>query len=323
MSTASTTSTKHSLRHARRILRRKFGHSSRNALILIHLRENYRTALVAIPALLVSSFFAINFAKAASAPPLLLANELGPQVDPAKYLVSEKFDGVRAVWDGATLRFRSGRAVHAPAWFITKLPASQPLDGELWLGRGRFDALSGIVRKTEPQDPDWRQVKYMIFELPDAAGTFAERAQKIRDVVAQAQWPQLIAVEQFRVADRVALKRTLDQIVRAGGEGLMLHLADAPYVTGRSDVLLKLKPLQDTEAVVIEHVPGKGKYQGMLGALRVQMPDGKKFLIGTGFSDEVRRKPPPVGMTITYTYRGVSNTGLPRFASYLRVREDF
>lgn len=274
-------------------------------------------------AIFVSILFTVSSVSAASTPPLLLANELGPEVDPAKYLVSEKFDGVRALWDGATLRFRSGRAVHAPAWFVAKLPPAQALDGELWLGRGRFDALSGIVRKTEPQDADWRRLKYMIFELPGAPGTFTERAQRIREVVAQAQWPQLIAVEQFRVADRAALKRKLDQVVRGGGEGLMLHLADAPYVTGRSDVLLKLKPLQDTEAVVVEHVPGKGKYQGMLGALRVEMFDGKKFLIGTGFTDEVRRKPPPLGATITYTYRGLSKTGLPRFASYLRMREDF
>lgn len=286
-------------------------------------RRRVHRAASAIAVILLSFLITRCIAPAASAPPLLLANELGADVDPAKYLISEKFDGVRALWDGATLRFRSGRPVHAPAWFTAKLPASQPLDGELWLGRGRFDALSGIVRKTEPQDVEWRQVKYMIFELPDAPGTFAERAQKIREIVAQAQWPQLIAVDQFRMADRAALKRKLDQIVRAGGEGLMLHLAAAPYVTGRSDVLLKLKPLQDTEAVVVEHVPGKGKYQGMLGALRVEMADGKKFLIGTGFTDQVRRHPPPIGATITYTYRGLSKTGLPRFASYLRVREDF
>ena len=61
----------------------------------------------------------------------------------------------------------------------------------------------------------------------------------------------------------------------------------------------------------------------MMGALRVRTPGGKLFLIGTGFTDEVRKKPPPVGTTITYTYRGLTNTGLPRFASYLRVREEF
>jgi DNA ligase 1 len=280
-------------------------------------------SVILLTLVLITPMHSVVSAGASSATPaLLLANELGPQVDPAKYLVSEKYDGVRAIWDGQVLRFRSGRAVNAPPWFIAKLPA-QALDGELWLARGRFEALSGIVRKTEPQDDEWRQIKYMIFELPNASGTFAERAQRIEEILAGTHWPQLIAVEQFRVSDRAALKRKLDQVVRGGGEGLMLHLADAGYVTGRSDVLLKLKPLQDTEAVVIEHVPGKGKYRGMLGALRVQMADGKKFLIGTGFSDKVRKNPPPLGTAVTYTYRGLTQTGLPRFASYLRVRENF
>ena len=253
---------------------------------------------------------------------MLLANELGPKIDPTKYLVSEKYDGARALWDGNVLRFRSGRLVNAPGWFIAKLPA-HALDGELWLGRGRFDALSGIVRKAQPEDDEWRQIKYMVFELPNAPGTFAERVQQIRQIVVKTAWPPLIAVEQFRVADRAALKRKLGEVVRGGGEGLMLHLADAPYVTGRSDVLIKLKPLQDTEAVVMEHVPGKGKYEGMMGALRVRTPDGKQFLVGTGFTDAARKNPPPVGTTITYTYRGLTQTGLPRFASYLRVRENF
>ncbi len=257
-----------------------------------------------------------------SFPSILLAKVFDGKVDPTKYLVSEKFDGVRAIWDGKMLRFRSGNVVNAPAWFIQKLPPV-PLDGELWLARGKFETLSGYVRKTEPVDDEWRQIKYLIFELPGADGTFEFRAAGIRRVAEEANWPQLVAIEQFRVKDRHELKRRLDEVVKAGGEGLMLHLADAPYVTGRSDVLLKLKPLDDTEAKVIGHVPGKGKYAGMLGALRVKTPEGKTFVIGTGFSDEVRKHPPPVGATITYTYRGLTNTGLPRFASYLRVRDNF
>ena len=257
-----------------------------------------------------------------SAPPILLANVLRPDIDPANYLVSEKFDGVRAIWDGKDLKFRSGRAINAPRWFIDKLPP-QALDGELWLARSRFEELSGFVRKTEPIDAEWQQIKYLIFELPNAPGSFAERAQRIRDIVAATKWPQLVAVDQFTVPDRVKLERKLDEVVRAGGEGLMLHLAEAPYTTGRSDVLLKLKPLLDTEAVVVEHLAGKGKYLGMMGALRVETPAGKRFVIGTGFSDRVRKNPPPLGTTITYTYRGMTDSGLPRFASYLRVRDQF
>ena len=102
----------------------------------------------------------------------------------------------------------------------------------------------------------------------------------------------------------------------------MLHLADAPYVTGRSDVLLKLKPLLDTEAKVITHIPGKGKHEGKMGALLVETPAGLRFKLGTGFSDAVRANPPMVGALVTYTYRDVTPSGKPRFASFVRVRDD-
>jgi DNA ligase 1 len=257
-----------------------------------------------------------------SSPAILLANVLSADIDVTQYLVSEKYDGVRAIWDGRLLKFRSGRVVNAPAWFIAKLP-SQSLDGELWLAREKFEQLSGIVRKTEPVDEEWLKLKYMIFELPDGAGTFTERAARIREIVDAAKFPQLVAVAQTPIASRAALQQRFDKIITDGAEGLMLHLASAPYSTGRSDVLLKLKPLLDTEAKVVEHVPGKGKYKGMMGALRVEMPDGRRFNIGTGFTDKVRQNPPPVGTIITYTYPSLTKSGLPRFASYLRVREVF
>ncbi len=257
-----------------------------------------------------------------TSPRPLLAGVANTDIDPTPYLVSEKYDGVRALWDGKALRSRAGNVFAVPAWFIAKLP-KQSLDGELWIGRGQFEKLSGAVRKTTPVDDEWRQIKYMIFELPDAPGTFAERYEQIKRIVAAANFPQLVAVDQFRLPDNAALKRKLAEIVRAGGEGLMLHLADAPYVTGRNDSLLKLKPLDDAEATVIGHVPGKGKYAGMMGALQVEMADGKRFQIGTGFTDVVRANPPAIGTLITFTYRGLTKNGLPRFASYLRIREKF
>jgi DNA ligase 1 len=253
--------------------------------------------------------------------PLLLANEYRESIDPALYLVSEKFDGVRAVWDGKVLRFRSGRAVAAPAWFSAKLPAT-PLDGELWLARGQFDVASGMVRRTVPIDAEWQRLSYLVFELPGAPGSFAERAQQIKAIVAQANWPQLQAVEQVRVATRAQLKAKLAATVKAGGEGLMLHLADAPYATGRSDVLLKLKAARDAEATVLGHLPGKGKYQGLLGALDVKTPSGVRFKLGSGLSDAERRAPPPIGAQVTYTYRDLTPKGVPRFATFVRVRTE-
>jgi DNA ligase 1 len=255
-----------------------------------------------------------------AAPQLLLANVLPDNVEVSQYLVSEKYDGVRAHWDGRVLRFRSGNVVNAPKWFIDKLPKI-PLDGELWIGRGEFEALSGAVRKNAPVDEEWQRIRYMIFELPDAVGTFAERVAAMT-ALAKTIGAPLEAVPQYQVADRLTLKRKLAEVVKAGGEGLMLHLADAPYQTGRSNVLLKLKPALDTEATVVAHVPGRGKYQGMMGALRVKTPDGITFKIGTGFTDANRRNPPPVGATVTYTYQELTKNGVPRFARFLRVRQD-
>ena len=261
------------------------------------------------------------FTAAAEPPAILLAEVYRNQVDVANYLVSEKLDGVRAIWDGETLRFRSGKPINAPGWFVQGLPRT-PLDGELWIGRGTFERLSGIVRKEVPVDAEWRQVRYMIFELPGAPGSFRERAEAMRWIVRQAKVPWLCEIEQFSVVDRGSLQKRMNEVIKAGGEGLMLNRADATYETGRSDSLLKMKPWEDAEAVVIAHQPGQGKFAGMLGALRVRVPDGREFSLGTGFSDEQRRDPPPVGTTITYRYRDLTNSGLPRFASFLRVREE-
>jgi DNA ligase-1 len=254
------------------------------------------------------------------APTFLLAERYHDGIDVSRYWISEKLDGVRASWDGKVLRFRSGNPVPAPKWFLDALP-KQPLDGELWLARGSFDQLSAIVRRQTPDDAEWRRVRYMIFELPDALGTFTDRVEQIKAVAAAANLPWLQAVPQFRLPDAAALQKMLRDIVRSGGEGLMLHRADAAYETGRSSALLKLTPWLDAEATVVGHLPGKGKYAGMTGALQMEMPDGRRFALGSGLSDALRRNPPPVGTLITYRYRELTKNGMPRFPRYLRVRD--
>lgn len=114
----------------------------------------------------------------------------------------------------------------------------------------------------------------------------------------------------------------LRQTEADGGEGLMLHRGAALYQPGRSNDILKLKTHEDAEAQVLGFEPGKGKYQGLVGALLVQTPQGLRFKLGSGLSDAQRRHPPPVGSWVSYRYRGLNNSGVPRFATFLRVRED-
>ena len=257
---------------------------------------------------------------------VLLAKQFKSGIDVTQFLVSEKYDGVRAIWDGKSFISRAGNPISAPAWFTKDFPKTA-LDGELWLDHGQFDALSSVVRKDLPIDAEWKNISYMVFELPNAPGvngglTFEARAKRIVDIVKAANIPHLKAVKQFRVKNETELESQLKKTVAAGGEGLMLHRADAQYITGRSDALLKLKLLYDAEATVIAHTPGKGKFKGKLGALMVETPEGISFKLGTGFSDAQRVNPPKIGEVVTYTYRDVTKKGKPRFASFLRVRDE-
>lgn len=266
-------------------------------------------------------FFLVLLSPRLSAQDILLAQIYKSGIDVKQYLISEKLDGVRAIWDGMQLTSRQGNVINAPNWFIKDLPKIA-LDGELWLARGQFDALSGTARKVVPIDAEWQNITYNIFELPNAPGTFEVRAKRIVEIVQKANLPHLKAVAQFRLADEKSLKVKLNQVVKNGGEGLMLHRADAQYITGRSDVLLKLKPLYDAEATVIAHTAGKGKYVGKLGALVVQTPEGVKFKLGTGFSDAERANPPAIGSLVTYTYKDKTKNGKPKFARFLRERKE-
>lgn len=257
----------------------------------------------------------------ADVPGLLLAKVYSDQEDLAQWWVSEKLDGVRAYWDGRHLISRQGNRFAAPAWFTAGFPDT-PLDGELWMGRGTFDELSGTVRQQTPDDAQWRKVRYMVFDMPVPDLTFDERLARLTQLITEQGIDQLQLVKQYKVNNEQALMDDLEQVVARGGEGLMLHRGTSRYRAARSDDLLKLKTYEDAEAVVIAHLPGKGKYQGMMGALLVEMPDQRRFKIGTGFSDAQRADPPPIGSTITYKYFGKTSTQLPRFASFLRVRDE-
>lgn len=236
----------------------------------------------------------------------------------AAFLLSEKLDGVRAYWDGEQLYFRSGRAIHAPAWFTAGFPKHE-LDGELWMGRASFDALSAAVRRQTPVDAEWRQVQYCLFELPRAKGTFQARIDQLKRVASQSQIPWLSVLPQEPVSSFDQIQAKLRELVAQKAEGVVLHRADALFESGRSEHVYKLKPQLDAEAKVVGIQPGKGKYQGKMGALLLETKDGKRFKLGTGFDDETRLHPPPLQSWVTYRYRDLTSTGLPKFASFLRI----
>ena len=259
--------------------------------------------------------------RAGNPPPLMLANVYRAGIPLADYWVSEKMDGSRGYWDGRKLTTRGGEEVFAPAWFTAGWP-KVPMDGELWAGRGQFQRAVSIVRQQKPDESAWRAMRFMVFDLPAQPGIFTERLAVLNGLLAQPDMVWARPVAQSRIASHAALMEMMRNVVAGGGEGLVLHRGSSLYKAERNDDLLKVKPFDDADARVLGYVGGKGKYAGQVGALQVETPEGRRFRIGSGLNDAQRRDPPAVGGWISYRYRGTTDSGLPRFATFLKERPD-
>jgi DNA ligase 1 len=258
--------------------------------------------------------------KAGNAPQLLLANSWENDADLTGWWMSEKLDGVRAWWDGKQFLSRLGNVYHAPDWFVAGLPRV-PLDGELWLDRKAFQSTVSIVRRQDKSD-HWREIKYLLFDAPGIGGPFEERQKALADMVREHGPKFAKLLDQARCAGIEALKAELARVESLGGEGLMLRQPGSHYEAGRSSTLLKVKTFHDAEGRVVEHLPGKGRHAGRLGAVVVELSGGRTFSVGTGFSDAQRQAPPPVGSLITYRYQELTDRGVPRFPTFVRLRSD-
>ncbi len=257
---------------------------------------------------------------AATVPQLLLAHAWDSATDLTGWWMSEKLDGVRAWWDGRRFLSRQGNVYHAPDWFTAGLP-DVPLDGELWLDRKAFQRTVSIVRRHD-QSEHWRQIKYVLFDAPVAGGTFEERQKTLFDLVRQHRPSHATVLDQVCCTGIKNLKLELARIESLGGEGLMLRQPGSQYEAGRSSTLLKVKTFRDAEGRVVEHIPGRGRHAGRMGAVVVELPGGLTFSVGTGFTDDQRRNPPSIGSLITYRYQELTDRGIPRFPSFVRVRSD-
>lgn len=254
-------------------------------------------------------------------PGLLLAHSWEGDVDLKGWWMSEKLDGVRAYWDGTQFISRQGNVYMAPDWFIEELPKDIHLDGELWLARKGFQRAVSIVRRQDKNN-DWKEIKFVVFDAPQVDDVFEARVAFIQQLLDELGSAYAEAHVHQRCDGVDHLREELARVEALGGEGLMLRKPGSKYEAGRSSTLLKVKSFHDAEAVVIEHLPGTGKHKGRLGALSVKLADGTNFSVGTGFSDAERENPPPVGSVITFRYQELSDRGVPRFPSFVRVRKD-
>ena len=251
---------------------------------------------------------------------LMLPQVYSQQVDVSGWLMSEKLDGVRGYWDGKQLLSKNGNLFYPPAAFIRDFPPF-PVEGELWGGRGTFAQTVSIVKKQQPHD-GWLQLKFAIFDVPKAPDGFTARLAKAKAWFAANPSAYAFVIPQRPVLDHAHLQQELSRVEKIGGEGLIVRLPDGSYAGGRRPEILKVKNYQDAEATVVAHLPGKGRNVGKLGSLLVILADGTQFKLGSGFTAAERRSPPQVGAVVTFKYYGKYKSGIPKFPSFMRIRQD-
>jgi DNA ligase-1 len=240
------------------------------------------------------------------------------------WFMSEKLDGVRVIWDGKNFYTRGGNLVNCPPWFSAGLP-NVFIDGEMWAGRGRFNFGSGVCRKKEWVFEDWNQMEFKAFDLPKHGGTFKDRIEALDEIYEKDGDGCWDVVDHHGVHCNKDIDEMLNYVVSEGGEGLILRDPDAYYGGKRRDTILKVKKTYRQEYRVTGYIDGKGRLDGMLGALEVETEDGTKFGVGAGLSDDLRCNPEmdfPVGCLVTVEYFEKGESGVPRFPVFIERRWD-
>ncbi|CAA6804378.1 MAG: DNA ligase (ATP) (EC [uncultured Sulfurovum sp.] len=231
--------------------------------------------------------------------------------------MSEKLDGVRAYWNGKALMSRNGKVFSAPDWFVKDLPPFE-IDGELWTKRADFETVISIVNRQNPHD-GWKHISYQIFEVPNQKGGLLERLNVLEKWLAKNPNKFINIIPQTVCKGSEHLKAVLDEVESKGAEGLVVRNPDALYVGKRSKNALKVKSFQDDECVVNGYTKGKGKFEGLVGALLCEW-QGRTLKIGSGLSLEDRKVPPLLDTNITFKYNGLTKYGNPKFPVFLRER---
>tara|TARA_B100001094_G_scaffold71136_1_gene67507 strand:+ start:419 stop:2323 length:1905 start_codon:yes stop_codon:yes gene_type:complete len=275
---------------------------------------------------------------------------------PEDWEASEKFDGYRGLWDGDEGEFysRAGKMYNSPELFKKAMP-KEDLDGELWCGRDQEDfQYMGCVRKKVAIDEDWAgHIKYIVYDLPGHGGTFKERLEELKKIVEESRikWNKirkvmpepyrsiecpLVMAEQTTIKSEEHLQEIFKEMVNQGCEGVIIKDPSSMYEDGRSNYMLKVKPVYDEEAIIVDYKSGKGKNEMRLGAFIckplinmdtyqvIDEDETHEFAI-SGMDDEVResyKETHPIGTIITIEHSGKTGSGKPRFARYIRKRED-
>lgn len=245
--------------------------------------------------------------------------------DISGWYMSEKLDGVRARLVGGKLVSRYQKVFPAPEGILKRIIkeiGDIPVDGELYAGRGNFQKTVSIVKNSNFKEKDWLgNIQYQIFDVVDTEKNYKDRVMELladMPVEDDTRITQFVPVHKIKDTDH--MEQMLEQVILENGEGLILRNPDSPYIFGRTNNLLKVKPVDDMEVEIIDHEEGDGRNEKRLGALICKLDNGRIVRVGSGLTDQLRENPPSIGNKITIAYMGLTDSGIPRHPIYKGIR---
>lgn len=249
--------------------------------------------------------------------------------DKRRWIISEKLDGMRAVWrqDSSTKEYglytRTGKCLDIPPWFTDGFPQKQ-LDGELYIGPKQFQKLMSLIKRKTKKEDEWFQegLRFHVFDAPDAPNTSKKYTERIEEVrkLKDAKFLQKHPASGCNNQDD--LKTFLHNVEAKGGEGVMLRDCDGVHQIGRSNYLFKLKSYGDAEADVIDHIGDKSNPDRIVALrCRTSAESPTTFLCSTGYCHD-KKLLPGTNTRITFRCLSWSSDGLPVFPVYHRIFED-
>ena len=266
----------------------------------------------------------------------MLAQPIDMERIPTFRFIQPKLDGIRLIWDGIEAYSRNGKPIQGYPSLIKNLKEQFrgiPLDGELYHHGTHFQKLVSSVRRSRNiiENPN---IKYHVFDHPIKDSTFSMRWNLLLPELRKINSNLIVAVETVD-ASKIPIDE-LNIFINRGYEGTMIRNGHSYYEFGkRSFELLKLKPINDDDGIIIGFQEGEGKYEGMLGALECQtislnknfeVVSRVKFKLGSGFTDEQRMniwkaKDLLLGKLVTYKYQELTLDGVPRFPRFKSIRD--
>jgi hypothetical protein len=178
-----------------------------------------------------------------------------PKVEnPMGWFMTEKYDGIRAYWDGKQFWSRGGNFINVPESFKAGLPIYH-LDGEFWGGYEENAVMTHLLKLScgkRKIEIDWDKVKFCVFDAPQEEATYDKRHLFLQKNFSQYNNKHILLIPMKECKGLIHLKESLEEIINKGGEGMMIYRPDTIYQPGRSRNVLKIKKYFDAEVKFLQ-----------------------------------------------------------------------